>query len=476
MQARSVLTAGALTGLIPLILGLLPGDDATRLEHLIIGYGLAALPFFVVWRGWRSLADDRRGFWTLMAVAMGIRFALLALPPLLSEDVWRYVWDGATQWAGINPYLHPPQSSAVDFIAQTPQLEAVRAAIGHAYLSTIYPPAAQIAFAGAGLIGPSPIWLRLLFVLCDGACIAGLWRWARAIGRPPQLAALYAFAPVAVLESAVGGHLDAMGVAAMIWAGAWLAHRFDWRAGIALGWSIGTKLLPLIVLPTLLLQRRWKTALVAVVIVAATTAPYVDVGEDGLDGLTSYAGRWRANDGAFAVFVAGYESVWPPGKDPIVGTPMQVRAVRALAGSKPRDDAQVWPDEVVFAAAKATTLALLGIIGLIALIRARTYADLLGPCICALLLLAPVVHPWYLLWALPFAALAAPSRRWSWAFLLWSTLIWLAYLPRPAYLRTGDWSPSTWALWAQYAPVWIALVLGAIRGVEDRTQLDEQQQ
>lgn len=468
MPARSVLIAGALTGLIPLIAGLLPGDDATRLEHLIVGYGLAAVPFCVVWRGWRGLADDRRGFWTLMAVALGVRFALLSLPPLLSEDVWRYVWDGATQWAGINPYAYPPQSSAVDVVAQTAQLQAVRAAIGHAYLSTIYPPAAQLTFAGVGLIAPSPTWLRLFFVLCDGLCIAGLWRWARATDRPPQVAALYAFAPVAVLESSVGGHLDAMGVAAMIWAGAWLADRFDWRAGVALGWSIGTKLLPLIVLPTLLLRRRWRAALAALAIVAATAAPYADVGEDGLTGLSNYAGRWRANDGAFAVFVAGYETIWPPGDAPIIATPLQARAVRALAGSKPRDDAKVWPDEVVFAASKATTLLVLGVIGLIALARARTYADLLGPCICALLLFAPVVHPWYLLWALPFAVLAAPTRRWPWAFLLWSASVWLAYLPRPAYMRSGAWAPATWTLWAQYAPVWIALVLGAIGKVKDQ--------
>ena len=148
-RGRSVLLAGALTGLIPLVLGLLPGDPAARLERLIVGYGLAAIPFFVVWRGWRSLADDRRGFWLLMAVAMGARLALLTLPPLLSEDVWRYVWDGATQWAGLNPYLYAPESSAVDGVAATAQLQAVRAAIGHAYLPTIYPPAAQVAFASA---------------------------------------------------------------------------------------------------------------------------------------------------------------------------------------------------------------------------------------------------------------------------------------------------------------------------------------
>lgn len=469
MSPRLVLAAGALVGLAPLVLGLIPGDEATRMSRVVTGYGVAALPFAVVWWGWRRLPADRAGFWRLLGVAVAIRLALLALPPLLSEDVWRYAWDGATQWAGLNPYQHAPNSPAVDGVAATPALTAVRAAIGHAHIPTIYPPAAQLAFAGAGLIGPSPLWLRLLFVCCDGIAIAGLWRWAQATDRPPQLAALYAFAPPAVLESAVGGHLDAMGVAAMIVAGAALARRRWVRGGLALGWSIGTKLLPLIVLPTLVLRRQWKGALVAVAAVVAVTLPYVDVGTDGLKGLSTYAADWRANDGAFAALMAGYETVWPPGKENVPMSPDGVAIVRALAGPPPHGDAtKVWPDEVAFAAAKATSIALLGIVGLIALVRARSYDALLGPCIAALLLLAPVVHPWYLLWALPFAALAAPRARWPHAFFLWACLIWLAYLPRPEYLRSGRWAVEVWTVWLQYGPVWIVLVLVASRAVQRR--------
>lgn len=462
-----VLIAGALVGVIPLIAGLLPGDAPARLNHLIVGYGLAALPFMVVWRCWRGLEVSRRGLIRLLLIAVGVRLALLALPPLLSEDIWRYVWDGATQWAGLNPYQHAPNAAAVDPVATSAQLQAVRAAIGHAQIPTIYPPAAQIAFAATGVLGPDPVWLRLLFIGCDGLAILGLWRWAEASDRPPQLAALYAFAPPAVLESAVGGHLDAMGVAAMIWAGAWLAQGRGWRAGWALGWSISTKLLPLIVLPTLVLRRRWRTALAALLLAGATVVPYADVGQDGLKGLGTYAARWRANDGAFAVFMAATESIWPPGPKAVPLPPERVRWVRALAGPPPHGDAtKVWPDEIAFAAAKATTLLLLGGVGLIALVRARDFAALLGPCIGALLLLAPVVHPWYLLWVLPFAALAAHRARWPAVFWLWSALIWLAYLPRPTYLRTGEWAVAPWTVWAQYAPVWFVLVLCAMRAVQ----------
>lgn len=467
LTARIVLLAGGLVGLIPLVAGLIPGDPATRLSNLIIGYGLAALPFMVVWRGWKQLAADRRGLWLLLGVAVGIRLALLTLPPLLSEDIWRYVWDGATQWAGVNPYQFAPNANAVDSIANTAQLQAVRAAIGHAHIPTIYPPAAQLAFAAAGALGPDPFWLRLLFVACDGLAVLGLWRWAQARELPPQLAALYAFAPPAVLESAVGGHLDGMGVAAMIWAGTWLAQGRLWRAGWALGWSISTKLLPVIVLPTLILRRRWKTALAAILLAGATVVPYAGVGQDGLKGLGTYAAKWRANDGAFAVFMAATESIWPPSRKSVPMSPEEVRLVRALAGPPPHGDAtKVWPDEVAFAAAKGTTLVLLGLVGLIALIRARRYDALLGPCIGALLLLAPVVHPWYLLWALPFAAMAAPRAHWPGSFLTWSMLVWLAYLPRPAYLRSGNWTPEAWSVWIQYVPVWFMLVLGAVRDVK----------
>jgi len=450
---------------VPLVCGLLPGDEATRLEHLIVGYGLAGLPFAVVLATWRRL--NLRSLWV---VAVGIRLLLLLLPPLLSEDVWRYVWDGAVQLAGLDPYRHAPADPALDALALDPILAAVRAQIGHADIATIYPPGAQIIFMITGLAGPNPIWIRLLLVAADGLTLLGLARWAQALGRPPQLAALYAFAPPAVLEGAVGGHIDGLGVALLVGAGLAFSRRRDGWAGAALGASIATKLLPVLVVP-LLLRRAWRVVAVAAVVAGLLALPYLGGSGPG-EGLAQYGGRWRGNDGAFALLINVFEHVWPPGSGTVDLSPTLSRLVLRLVAAPA--DALPWAEGVVFAAAKLAALGLFSLVWLALAFRHRrappivAFAGLLGPAVAALLLLSPVVHPWYLLWLLPFLALAAPDARWPWPLLGWNCLIFLAYLPRPAYLRTGVWLTGPELPLLEYLPVWFGLALVGMSRVQRR--------
>ncbi|MEZ4469226.1 MAG: glycosyltransferase 87 family protein [bacterium] len=463
-----MLAAGALVGLLPLAFGLVPGDEATRLERLIVGYGLAGLPFLLVWRGWRALPDRLA---PLLAVAVGIRLLLLLLPPLLSEDVWRYVWDGAMQLAGQNPYALAPLDPALDALAADPTLAAVRAAIGHGHIPTIYPPMAQAFFAGAGLLGPAPIWIRLGLVAADAGAIAALWALARRAGRPPQAVALLAFAPPAVLEGAVGAHVDALGVACLALALGLLGRR-RLLAGVALGASVATKLLPLMAWPVLLRRGRGPL-LAAVATVGLVALPYLAAGPALVQGLGAYGARWRANDGFFALLIEGFQRIWPPAGVAVELPAWAARLARTLVGpSGGPDPLEIWPDELAFAAAKVVALGLFGLVWLLLAARAwrapdatSALATLLGPATGALLLLSPVVHPWYLLWVLPLVVHAA-GRRWTWPFLAWQATVFLAYLPRPDYLRGLGWEAAPAAVWLQYAPVWFVLAMAAWPGVQ----------
>ncbi len=461
-----MLGAGLAVALPPLVLGLLPAaDEAARLQHLIVGYALAGLPFLWVARRWRDLRGGPAGRRDLVLAALVVRLALLALPPLLSEDVWRYVWDGAVQGAGLNPYAHAPGAAALDGLATDPALAAVRARVGHPGIATIYPPAAQITFGIAGLAGPSPLVLRVLFVLAEGVSVAALWRWAERAGADPRCAALYAFAPVPVLESAVGAHVDALGVAGMLVAGASLAGGRPWRAGAALAVAIGTKLFPVVAIPTLL-RRSPRAAVAAAAATALLALPYALTGRWIPPGLGAFAHRWRANDGLFALVHWPFAR-WAEGlKPPLELAPWTERAVRLLVGGE-RPGADVWPDELAFAAAKAVTLALFGVVIVHRLVKALDLEGFLGPVTAALLLLSPVVHPWYLPWLLPFCALAAGrGSAWAWPLVAWGLLAWIAYLPRPEYLRLGTWSEAaTWSA-VQYLPVWFGLALAAWRRLQ----------
>lgn len=471
-RERGLLAAGLLVGLFPLVAGHLPAaDDAARLNHLLWGYAAAALPYaYVAWR-WTDLHPERAGLGRLLTTQLVVRLGLLTLPPLLSEDVWRYVWDGAVQWAGMNPYRYAPESAELDYVVVgDPRLAAVRAEIGHAHIPTIYPPAAQVIFAAGTALVPHPLVLRIAAVAADLAVTAGIWIWARRLGRRPQAAALYALSPLAALETAVGAHVDIFGVAALVAGGALLTGGRPLRAGLALAIGAGTKLLPLLALPKLAL-RAPRAVLSCGVAVLLLALPYLGAGQALLGGLTAYGHRWRGNDGAFRVLLAPFEAVWPSAPHPIELPDPGVRLVRALVGTPPGvAPADVWPDEVSFAAAKLTVALLFGGFLLYRLWRARELIGFLGPVIAALLLLSPVVHPWYLLWLLPFCALALarPGAAWPWPLVLWTALACLAYHPRPEYLRTGEWAESPFMVWAQYSPVWIGLAVAGLRGLVRR--------
>jgi hypothetical protein len=456
-----------LVGLIPLAFGLVPGTEADRLERLLIGYGLAGLPFLWVLARWRSVPSLHR----LLLAALGARLPLLLLPPLLSEDAWRYVWDGAVQLAGHDPYAYAPLHPALDALAHDPTLAWVRTQIGHGHIPTIYFPTGQIFFAFVGLAGPDPIWIRLLLVAADALAIAALWHWARRLGHAPQVAALYAFAPPAVLEGAVGGHLDHLGVALLVVAGAALAGGQRWRAGVALGISIGTKLLPVVVLPLLLVRARPVVA-GALLACGLLALPYLG-GPGPFEGLAAFSAHWRGNDGFFALLIAGFEQIWPQGQGPVELPEWAQPWVLSLVGAP--EGAHPWGDAVVFAAAKLTAAGVLGLVWLSRVVRLRraepaaAFAGLLGPTIAAVLLLSPILHPWYLLWVLPFLALGvAAQRAWVWPLVVWNLTIFLAYWPRPDFLRTGVWQASPTLAWVEYLPVWGGLAFLVARGVQRR--------
>jgi len=458
--ARRVLLFGALAALPPLLFGLWPGDEPTRLSHLIVGYGLAGLPYLYVWRNWSDLGSQRSAFVWLMVVAASTRLALLVLPPLLSEDLWRYLWDGAVQWAGIDPYRFAPDASALDALATDPELAAIRGRIGHAHIPTIYPPAAQITFFVATIAGPYALVLRAVLVVADLTVIGALWRWAGRLGRRPQLAALYALAPLPMLESAVGGHVDAVGVAGLAVAGLALSSNRVWTAGLGLAVGIWTKLLPLLALPVLL-RTRPKAVVATAIAAVALLAPYLAAGGHLLTGLTTYGQRWRANDGLFRAVLWLFEQVVPPGDQPVDLPAPIVEIVRSLVGPNAQPG-QVWPDEVAFAGAKLVAGGLFGLVCLWCWWKARGLEDALGPMLATLFLVSPVIHPWYLMWILPLAALAwdrpEGAPPWSAAMLVWGLTAWLAYVPRPEYLRSGQWLDGSGRVLIEYAPVWALLI------------------
>ena len=185
-------------------------------------YGLLIAGPLWLWTCARApLSALPRGLWLrLLVCALVGRVALLTVPPVLSEDLWRYLWDGAVLLGGGGPFDRAPSDPALDaFALSHPALEGIRGRIGHAHLPTIYPPVAQGLFAVFGLGGPSALLWRLGVVAADLSVAVGLARWAHARGDSRGLAVGWLACPLVAVESAVGAHVDVFGVAGLVWAG-----------------------------------------------------------------------------------------------------------------------------------------------------------------------------------------------------------------------------------------------------------------
>ncbi|MRR58101.1 MAG: hypothetical protein EG824_07815 [Deltaproteobacteria bacterium] len=143
----------------------------------------------------------------ILGVALLLRLMFLFAPPQLSDDVYRYLWDGSQVLRGNNPYAAAPAA-----VQPPPDLAVVHSRINHPNYVTLYPPAAQVLFAGGTAMGGGIIGLKAFLVLFDMGLCALLMVVLGRLGMPRWRAVLYAWNPLPVLEIAGSGHVDGAGL------------------------------------------------------------------------------------------------------------------------------------------------------------------------------------------------------------------------------------------------------------------------
>ena len=190
----------------------------------------------------------RTAFAVILATAVLLRIGALAAPVYLSDDIYRYIWDGRVQAAGINPYRYIPTDDRLVALRD----EAIFPNINrNNYAPTIYPPVAQMLFFLATRFGETVTAMKLVLVAVEAIGIGALLFSLRAAGLPRENILLYAWHPLPVWEIAGSGHIDAAVVAFVSLAmAAALAGRRAW-SGAALGAATLVKFFPLVLVPAL---------------------------------------------------------------------------------------------------------------------------------------------------------------------------------------------------------------------------------
>ena len=364
--------------------------------------------------------DDRIALMVMLALALVMRLPLVGEPPFLSNDLYRYIWDGRVQAAGINPYLYVPADPALAALRDAAIFPNINRAD---YAVTVYPPVAQAIYLAVTRIAETTAMMRLAMVGFEVVIVAVLLDLVRRLALPRTVVVAYVWHPLAIFEIANNGHVEAAMVA-LLMVGVWLLVRARRVAGaVAVTLAALVKPYAVLVLPAFWRPWDWRVPLTIAVVVLLCYAPYLGAGKAVLGFTGGYITEEGLASGAGIWLVALAQSLFGP--------------VPALAA-------------VYFVAAAGSMIWL----GLACRFDPdRMPRDTIGAIVLLLtagLVLMSPNYAWYFLALVPFLALGAGAT--AWALTLGAFLLY-----RPIYLGAGN-----DLIWKSLATLPFILALGVM--------------
>lgn len=422
MKRQIIAVAIAVAFLAVASLIVLPDYESPRIiKFIIISQVMFALSvvLFVIVRRMDFEQHHRRLFGLLIVIALITRVTLLIGAgeyAHISDDVYRYVWDGKVNAHGINPYLYGPLEPEVSHLADS----TIHPNINHPWLPTIYPPMAQNIFLAAyALDGDSIRGFKLIAAIFEILSALALFVWLRVTGIPRTHIILWMYSPLILIEFYLSTHLDILGLPFLVGSLIAFHQRRPLPAGLLLALATLVKFYGLFLLPFFFIglgrKLRLRFSLAFVGTVVALYLPYtVGAGDAVFGSLFEYLSSWQFNGSVFILLKYIVELEYAR----IVVAALFVGWVSWLLVCR-------WsPFDRMFA--------------------------VLG----GYLILTPTFFPWYFVWIFPFLL-----RNLSWAFLFLSGSVLLSYHVFIGKFAFGQWSVIPWLGALEYVPFFILLAL-----------------
>ncbi|SOE21746.1 hypothetical protein SAMN06298216_2202 [Spirosomataceae bacterium TFI 002] len=195
---------------------------------------------------WQFIVQEKElNKWWLWAIAFRLPFILSI--PYLSDDFYRFIWDGLLQNQGINPFLHLPSE-----ISNSISQQDIYQKLNSQNYYSVYPPLNQFLFAVATYFSPQSIIGQVigLRVLLWAFEFGVIWLMFKIIQKR-EILSLFALNPLLIIESTGNLHFEIVIVFFVLLA-YFSISKFPkswYLSAISLGAAISVKLIPVLFLP-----------------------------------------------------------------------------------------------------------------------------------------------------------------------------------------------------------------------------------
>ena len=254
--------------------------------YIFIGYFLvreqnvalftAYTTLFVCFIYFVTIAQKVNDISKLIALGILCRLIFVVVLPNLSDDFYRFIWDGRLSLQEINPFSHIP-SWYIENAHEIPGIEeALFTKLNSPEYFTVYPPVNQFIFLVSSWISPNSILgnaiaLRCFILAADIGSIFMVLRLLKKYNLPQHRVLLYALNPLIILEFSSSLHFEAIMVFFVLLSVLLLTSKKWLGSAAAMALAICTKLIPLIFLPLFFKKLGFKKALLYYAVITIFT-------------------------------------------------------------------------------------------------------------------------------------------------------------------------------------------------------------
>ncbi|MBL8840192.1 MAG: hypothetical protein JNL90_01550 [Planctomycetes bacterium] len=455
-ERRRFLAAALLLAASCTALAWLPALSTPSGKSVALLAALAGAPFLALATlALRALRHERRGApllspLALVGGALLLRALVVAAPPWLSDDLWRYLFEGRVQRAGFSPYVHAPDDPALAALR-----DELHGRVTYRDIPAVYPPAAQLLFRW---LPESALAWKAFVALLDLAFIAWMVRRLARSGQATR-ALLYAWNPLVVLEGAASGHLDLLG-----WCAALLAlhaaepaarrigaHLHELAVGALAGLAGMVKPQGFVAALALLRPLRPVALLGTLLAALLLWLPFARDGSALFAGTLRYAHDWEFNGLCYPPLVRLGEQL-KESLEALPDQPLHLWRVREIGYA-------IVPNQW---ARKVAALLFLALVALLLRRWRGRPLPLAFFALAAFVATTPVVHPWYVAWLAPFLPFL-PARCGRFALLLTVTVLFAHAVPAER-LASGQWREPPWIALLTWWPPCLLFAFDSWRG------------